>query len=210
MTKPILPFAAFLLLACTGGDQDRSQVTVNDTEEDKNKQEMTEEKPAEHFVYVKMETDMGEIVLELDSAKAPVTVNNFLSYVDDGFYDGTIFHRVIDGFMIQGGGFTDEGKQKPTKDPIMLESKTGLKNETGTVAMARTQAPNSATAQFFINVNDNEFLNYTPSNPGYAVFGKVISGMETVNEIKKVKTGTFQQMRDWPEENVMIKSVRRE
>lgn len=210
MTKPILPFAAFLLLACTGGNQDRSQVTVIDTEEEKNKQEMTEEKPAEHFVYVKMDTDMGEIVLELDSAKAPVTVNNFLSYVDDGFYDGTVFHRVIDGFMIQGGGFTDEGKQKPTKDPIMLESKTGLKNETGTVAMARTQAPNSATAQFFINVNDNEFLNYTPSNPGYAVFGKVISGMETVNEIKKVKTGTFQQMRDWPEENVMIKSVRRE
>lgn len=210
MTKPILSVAAFMLLACTGGNQDRSQVTVIDTEEEKNKQEMTEEKPAEHFVYVKMDTDMGEIVLELDSAKAPVTVNNFLSYVDDGFYDGTVFHRVIDGFMIQGGGFTDEGKQKPTKDPIMLESKTGLKNETGTVAMARTQAPNSATAQFFINVNDNEFLNYTPSNPGYAVFGKVISGMETVNEIKKVKTGTFQQMRDWPEENVMIKSVRRE
>lgn len=210
MTKPILPFAAFLLLACAGGNQEQSQVTTDDNAEEKPKQEMTEEKTAEHFVYVKMDTDIGEIVLELDSAKAPVTVNNFLSYVDDGFYDGTVFHRVIDGFMIQGGGFTEEGKQKPTKDPIMLESKTGLKNETGTVAMARTQAPNSATAQFFINVNDNAFLDYTPSNPGYAVFGKVISGMDAVNEIKKVKTGTFQQMRDWPEENVTIKSVRRE
>lgn len=205
----VLPLAALVLFACTAEkpNNETSEKTLN---EEKPKEEMTEEKPAEHFVYVKMDTDMGEIVLELDSANAPETVNNFLSYVDDEFYDETIFHRVIDGFMIQGGGFTAEGQQKPTKDPIMLESKSGLKNETGTVAMARTQAPNSATAQFFINVNDNEFLNYTPSNPGYAVFGKVISGMETVNEIKKVKTGTFQQMRDWPEENVMIKSVRRE
>jgi len=141
---------------------------------------------------VKLHTNHGIITLELDAEKAPKTVENFLQYVRDGFFDGTIFHRVIDGFMIQGGGFEPGMTQKPTRDAIENEASNGLKNEAYTIAMARTPNPNSATAQFFINVANNSFLNFTAPTPqgyGYAVFGKVVEGMDVVDAIKKVKTG---------------------
>jgi peptidyl-prolyl cis-trans isomerase A (cyclophilin A) len=141
---------------------------------------------------VRLETSAGVIVLELDRAKAPVTVENFLSYVAKGHYNGTVFHRVIDGFMIQGGGFALTGgnlEQKPTGKPIFSEARNGLKNLRGTIAMARTADPDSATAQFFINVSDNAALDF-PSNGGYTVFGKVVSGMETVDAIRQAATGT--------------------
>ena len=140
---------------------------------------------------VKLTTTAGPIVLELNRAKAPATVDNFVKYVESGHYNGTIFHRVIDGFMIQGGGFTKDMQQKPTQAPIKIESSNGLKNEPYTVAMARTSDPNSATAQFFINVVDNQMLNYgSEMNPGYAVFGKVVQGQDTVDKIRKVPTTT--------------------
>lgn len=160
---------------------------------------------------VVMETSMGTIEIELDEEKAPVTVKNFLSYVDSKFYDGTIFHRVINGFMIQGGGFTKDMKEKKTRAPIINEASNGLRNDTGTVAMARTSDPNSATAQFYINVNDNTPLNYRgpgPSDIGYAVFGKVIKGMHVVDRIKAVKTGTIYPYSDVPMDPVVIRSVR--
>ena len=155
-----------------------------------------------------LETTMGNIEIELNSAKAPVTVENFLSYVDSGFYDGTIFHRVIGNFMIQGGGFTKEGVQKETKSPIKLESQNGLTNVRGSVAMARTSFPDSATSQFFINVVDNAFLNYAPGpgREGYAVFGTVVSGMDVVDKIRNVQTGGT-PMPDWPIEPVIIKKA---
>lgn len=152
-------------------------------------------------------TSLGDIELELYPKSAPKTVENFISYVKDGFYSDTIFHRVIDGFMIQGGGFMKDGKQKPTRVPIALESDNGLKNDIGTIAMARTNDPNSATSQFFINVADNTSLNYSPQNPGYAVFGKVISGMDVVNKIKSVKTEVKNGMSDWPVEDIVIEKV---
>lgn len=159
-----------------------------------------------------METSHGAIEIELFEDKAPNTVANFLKYVDDKFYDGTIFHRVINNFMIQGGGFTDKMAEKPTKAPIKNEATNGLRNEVGTLAMARTNDPHSATAQFFINVNDNGFLNHTSQTPegwGYAVFGKVTSGMHVVNRIKTVKTGNVSGFSDVPMDTVLIKSVRR-
>jgi cyclophilin family peptidyl-prolyl cis-trans isomerase len=157
---------------------------------------------------ITIETNKGNITIELDEVNAPETVKNFLSYVDEGFYNGTIFHRVIPNFMIQGGGFTPEGVQKKTKPPIKLESNNGLKNVRGTIAMARTNIPDSATSQFFINTVDNDFLNYKPGNPGYAVFGKVIEGMDVVDEISKVKTKN-RPMPDWPEEDIIIISIKR-
>ncbi|WP_198971998.1 peptidylprolyl isomerase [Xylophilus sp. ASV27] len=151
---------------------------------------------------VKLSTSMGDIVLELDQAKAPKTVDNFLQYVRDKHYDGTIFHRVIPDFMIQGGGFTPDMQQKPTRAPIALET-TGLKNERGTIAMARTGNPNSATAQFFINVKDNANLNPpSPDGYGYAVFGKVVSGMDVVDKIRAVGTGN-----KGPHQNVPLTPV---
>jgi len=139
---------------------------------------------------VRLNTSAGDIVLELYPDKAPKTVENFLQYVQDKHYDGTVFHRVIDGFMIQGGGFTADMNQKPTRGPIPLEAQNGLKNDRGTIAMARTPNPNSATAQFFINVANNDGLNAPrPDGHGYAVFGKVIGGMETVEAIRKVAVG---------------------
>jgi len=160
-------------------------------------------------VTVVMETSKGTIEIDLNERDAPVTVANFLTYVDEGFYDGTVFHRVIDGFMIQGGGFTPDGKQKKTHSPIELESQNGLKNKRGSIAMARTNVPDSATAQFFINVADNAMLDYAPGNDGYAVFGKVVSGMEVVDSIKSVQTTTKGGMADWPVEDVMIEKVYR-
>src|SRR5690606_24763364 len=141
---------------------------------------------------VVMETNMGTIEVELNEEKAPVTVKNFLSYVNDKFYDGLIFHRVINDFMIQGGGMNEKMEEKKGKAPIVNEGKNGLKNDMGTIAMARTSDPNSATSQFFINVKDNNFLNHPSSDGhGYAVFGKVTSGMHVVNRIKMVKTGNL-------------------
>jgi len=137
---------------------------------------------------------------------APITVKNFIGYVEDKHYDGTVFHRVISNFMIQGGGFTSDGSQKSTKSTIKLESENGLKNTIGTVAMARTNVPDSATSQFFISVVDNDFLNYAPGpgKEGYAVFGKVVAGMDVVDKIKSVETGMRGPMQDWPVEDVTI------
>ena len=159
---------------------------------------------------VTLQTNKGDIVLELDAEKAPKTVANFLEYAKAGFYDGTIFHRVIPGFMIQGGGFTEQMKQKATKDPIDNEANNGLKNDTYTIAMARTQAPHSATAQFFINVANNAFLNYsapTMQGWGYAVFGKVVKGQDVVDSIARVRTGTYGFHQDVPVEPVVIKKA---
>ncbi len=158
---------------------------------------------------VKLETSMGNIVIELNEQAAPVTVKNFLGYVEAGFYDGAIFHRVIPGFMIQGGGFTKQMVKKETRDPIINEARNGLSNIRGTVAMARSSEPNSATAQFFINHRDNDFLNYIDENKaGYAVFGKVIEGMDVVDAIASVETTTRSGMEDVPVEPVIIQSAK--
>ncbi|GAB4301259.1 MAG: peptidylprolyl isomerase [Thiohalomonadaceae bacterium] len=159
---------------------------------------------------IKMHTSMGVITLELDAAKAPVTVANFERYAREGFYDGTIFHRVIDGFMIQGGGLDRGMINKPTHEPIKNEADNGLRNERGTIAMARTNDPHSATAQFFINVKDNGFLNHrAPSGDGwgYCVFGKVIDGMDVVDRIKGVATGRVSFHQDVPIEPIVIEKV---
>ncbi len=160
---------------------------------------------------VVIETSEGVIKIELWAEKAPETVKNFLRYVDEKFYDGTIFHRVIDNFMIQGGGFTADMQQKATHQPIKNEATAELKNDRGTIAMARTRDVNSATCQFFINVKDNGFLNHTDDTPrgfGYAVFGKVFEGMDVVDRVKKVKTTTSGRFRDVPEKPVVIRKVR--
>lgn len=161
---------------------------------------------------VKFETNFGDIVIDLNAEKAPITVANFLSYVDDGFYDGTIFHRVIKGFMIQGGGFDESMSQKQTKAAIENEANNGLKNDHYTIAMARTSMPHSATGQFFINGNNNDFLNHTAptgSGWGYCVFGKVIEGMDVVDKIIQAKTGNKNGHQDVPVENVVIKKASR-
>ncbi len=155
-------------------------------------------------------TTFGEITLELDAEKAPKTVENFLQYARDGYYDGTIFHRVIDNFMIQGGGFDTRMQQKPTREAIDNEADNGLKNDFGTVAMARTMEPHSATAQFFINVKDNDFLNHSGKNMqgwGYAVFGKVTDGLDVLEKIRTVPTGTQGGHQDVPTDPVIIESV---
>jgi len=156
---------------------------------------------------VEIETSKGNIIIELYPQKAPVTVKNFLGYVNSGYYDGTVFHRVIKNFMIQGGGFYGNGTGKPTNPPIKIESDNGLKNVIGTIAMARTNNPNSATSQFFINVKDNNFLDYGSENAGYTVFGKIIKGMDVVQKIEDVNTTTRNGMQDWPVNNVVILKV---
>jgi len=159
---------------------------------------------------VELHTNHGVIKLELDAEKAPKSVENFLNYVKAGHYDNTVFHRVIDGFMIQGGGFEPGMKQKATQDPITNEANNGLKNVKGSVAMARTNDPHSATAQFFINVNDNDFLNHsspTPQGWGYAVFGKVVDGLDIVEKIRKVKTGSKGFHQDVPVDDVIIEKA---
>ena len=161
---------------------------------------------------VKLTTNHGPIVLELDEAKAPASVENFLKYVDSGHYDGTIFHRVIDGFMIQGGGFTKDMKQKPTQPTIKNESTNGLKNENYTLAMARTGVRDSATSQFFINVKKNDFLDYSGESPqgwGYAVFGKVVEGTDIVDKIRKVATGNSGGHQNVPTTPVVIEKAER-
>ncbi|MDP2242025.1 MAG: peptidylprolyl isomerase [Burkholderiales bacterium] len=159
---------------------------------------------------IKLHTNHGVITLELDTEKAPATVANFLQYVQDGFFSNTVFHRVIDGFMIQGGGFEPGMKQKPTREKVKNEADNGLKNDEYTVAMARTQDPHSATAQFFINIADNTFLNHTAPTPqgwGYCVFGKVVDGIDVVDKIKKVKTGSRGMHQDVPAEDVVIEKA---
>ncbi len=159
---------------------------------------------------VKLTTNFGDITLELNAEKAPITVANFLQYVESGFYDGVIFHRVINDFMIQGGGFDANMKQKPTKDEIKNEADNGLANNNYTVAMARTSIPDSASSQFFINIADNDFLNHTAptsSGWGYCVFGKVVAGMDVVDKIKAVKTTTKAGHRDVPVEPVIIEKA---
>jgi len=160
---------------------------------------------------VEIETTQGSFTVELYPEKAPKTVANFLQYVKDGFYENTIFHRVINRFMIQGGGFERDLTEKPTRAPITNESDNGLLNETGTIAMARTMDPNSATAQFFINTNDNQFLNFTSPDPeqiGYCVFGKVISGMDVVHKIGVTPTGNIGRFSDVPIKPITIKSIK--
>ena len=159
---------------------------------------------------IKLHTNHGIISLELDAAKAPDTAANFIQYVKDGHYNNTVFHRVIDGFMVQGGGFEPGMKQKPTRDPVQNEANNGLKNDMYTVAMARTSAPHSASAQFFINVSNNDFLNHsapTPQGWGYCVFGKVIDGTDVVDKIRKVKTGSRGMHQDVPVEDVIIEKA---
>jgi len=177
---------------------------------DKKTERAKDEKKAEgKLVKVKLETNMGEIILELNAEKAPVTVKNFLRYVDEKFYDGVIFHRVIKGFMVQGGGFAADMKRKETHKPIKNEASNGLKNNLGTIAMARTNNPDSATSQFFINHKNNNFLNYVKGkSAGYAVFGKVIKGMDVVNKIAAVKTRKYKGKADVPVEPVIIKKAR--
>ena len=159
---------------------------------------------------IKLHTNFGDIKIELDTENTPKTAENFLNYVKNGFYDGTIFHRVMNGFMIQGGGFDTNMHQKPTQATIENEGKTGPANKRGTIAMARTSDPHSASAQFFINVVDNDFLNYTSETPngwGYCVFGKVVEGMDVVDEIKKVATTSRQGHQNVPVENVIIEKA---
>jgi peptidyl-prolyl cis-trans isomerase B (cyclophilin B) len=159
---------------------------------------------------IKLHTNHGVISLELDAAKAPATAANFTQYVQDGHYSNTIFHRVIDGFMVQGGGFEPGMKQKATRAPVQNEANNGLKNDLYTVAMARTSDPHSASAQFFINVGDNDFLNHTAPTPqgwGYCVFGKVVDGSDVVDKIRKVKTGSKGMHQDVPVEDVIIEKA---
>ncbi len=159
---------------------------------------------------IKLHTNHGIISLELDAVKAPHTAANFIQYVKDGHFNNTVFHRVIDGFMVQGGGFEPGMKQKPTRDPVQNEANNGLKNDMYTVAMARTSAPHSASAQFFINVGNNDFLNHsapTPQGWGYCVFGKVVDGTDVVDKIRTVKTGSRGMHQDVPVEDVIIEKA---
>lgn len=161
-------------------------------------------------VHVTIATTVGQMILELNADSAPKTVENFLAYATSGFYDGTIFHRVINNFMVQGGGFTTDMEQKPTQGPVDNEANNGLKNERSTIAMARTQDPNSATAQFFINVQDNDFLNHTGENMqgwGYTVFGKITQGEEVLDKIRNVQTGSQGGHQDVPTDPIIIESI---
>jgi peptidyl-prolyl cis-trans isomerase A (cyclophilin A) len=158
---------------------------------------------------VRFETSHGSFTIELFPKEAPVTVENFLKYVDDGFFDGTIFHRIVPGFVIQGGGLTADFDNKETRDPIQNEAKNGLKNGRGWLSMARTSDVNSATSQFFVNLSDNAFLDHGPRDYGYAVFGRVTEGMETVDKIAKVKTGRRKGYQDAPMDDVIITSAKR-
>ena len=198
----------------TDSGNESSKQAVGETEQGQEKQveqdntrdKQTETKGGNPVVI--MSTSLGDIKIELYPDKAPITVENFLSYVNDGFYNGTIFHRVIPGFMVQGGGFTPDMQQKPTKSPIKNEADNGLKNEPGTIAMARTNVVDSATSQFFINQVDNQFLNHGSRDFGYAVFGKVVEGIDVVNKIAQVKTGRVGPFQDVPIEPVVIESVK--
>jgi peptidyl-prolyl cis-trans isomerase A (cyclophilin A) len=157
---------------------------------------------------IRFETSHGAFTIELDTEKAPISAANFLQYVEDGFFDGTIFHRVIPGFMIQGGGFTPDMGQKKNKAPIKNEATNGLQNLRGTLSMARTNDINSATSQFFINLKDNDFLDHAPGNYGYAVFGKIVDGLDIIDQIAKVKTGRSKGHDDVPTTDVVVQSAK--
>ena len=207
MTRRICVFIAILaMVAAIGGcKQKKAAPEKEETAEKKTVQEKVTKMETKK---VKLVTSMGDIVIELNEEKAPVTVANFLRYVEEGFYDGTIFHRVIAGFMVQGGGMTADMGEKDNHDPIVNEASNGLKNDRGTLAMARTNNPNSATSQFFINHKNNDSLNYGgASKPGYAGFGKVVEGMETVDKIAAVKTANKGGHGDVPVEPVVIESA---
>ncbi len=211
----VLSMVFLLMLGCNEGKNRISDNKIGEkmvAEKPKNVEQVVTEEPKkaqEATLKVKLQTAKGDIIIELNENKAPVTVKNFLAYVQEGFYDGIIFHRVIPNFMIQGGGFTRDMNRKKPHPPIVNEGKNGLKNNRGTIAMARTSDPDSATSQFFINHKDNASLNYVKGrNPGYAVFGKVIKGMDTVNTIAAVKTTTIKGMRNVPAEPVVIKSAK--
>ena len=205
MQKKLPKGLAFIVLAAalTTGQE---KITSNQPEQSKT--DFKQEQAMNPVVFMK--TSLGTLKIELFQDKAPISVKNFLSYVDDKFYSNTVFHRVMKNFMIQGGGFVASTpiKQKKVKAPIVNESTNGLKNERGTIAMARTPDPNSATSQFFINVTDNGMLNRRENDAGYAVFGKVIEGMEVVHKIEKVQTGNRGMHQDVPVEPVIIQSMR--
>jgi len=202
----VLFFVGLFLLGCIS--QDENNTTMNESENiNVNDTNIDNESVIMRNKVIVIETSMGNIEVELEMDKAPITTDNFMNYVESGFYEGTIFHRVIPNFMVQGGGFSPNGSQKSTLKPIKLESQNGLKNLRGTIAMARTNVPDSATSQFFINTKDNSFLDYAPGNPGYAVFGKVVKGMDVVDAIEKIKTTTKGYYEDWPVEDIIIKKV---
>lgn len=204
LRKLLFACVSFSMIAIVAGRAEDAPAATN-------KPATTAENKGENAMVI-MKTSMGDIKIELNAEKAPISVKNFLSYVDDKFYDGTIFHRVIKDFMIQGGGFTAEMNQKSTKAPIKNEAQNGLKNERGTIAMARTMVVDSATSQFFINTVDNGFLNFSSPDPrgfGYCVFGKVVEGMDVVDKIRAVSTGVKNGMGDVPNETVQILEVRR-
>jgi cyclophilin family peptidyl-prolyl cis-trans isomerase len=201
MRIPATLFLCALSLALTGQAAGKPKTTKK-----------TEKAPVSQTApQVKLHTTLGDVVIKLDDAKAPVTVQNFLSYVKDGHFDGTLFHRVIPGFMAQGGGFTEKWQQKPTKTPIKNEADNGLLNKRGTIAMARTSDPQSATAQFFINYKDNDFLDYkspTPQGWGYTVFGEVVQGMDVVDKMATVPTGRGGPMpSDVPQTTIVIEKA---
>jgi peptidyl-prolyl cis-trans isomerase A (cyclophilin A) len=207
--KTLLACLASAAVACTTA---RAEEQTEPAAETPAPEPVAEEaKPAEPAppVIVVIETSMGTITAELDADKAPITVANFIAYMDAGHYSATIFHRVIKGFMIQGGGFDADMRQKNTRAPIKLESDNGLKNERGTLAMARTGIPDSATSQFFINHADNASLNHARGNDGYAVFGKVTDGMDVVDAIANVLTGNSGMHQNVPKEPVFIKKISR-
>jgi cyclophilin family peptidyl-prolyl cis-trans isomerase len=207
----ILMSVMILMVGCKGKKKPAASAAASSDVNNPESQQKPAEpnKIAQELKMIKLETTKGDIVIELDEKAAPVTSANFLKYVQEGFFDGTIFHRVIPGFMIQGGGFTPDMTQKPTLAPIINEAGNGLKNDRGTIAMARLPNPNSATAQFFINLVNNGPLNYSgPRNPGYAVFGKVTDGMDVVDEIAKVETSSKGPYENVPVEPVIIKSAK--
>ena len=199
-------FAPLFILGCASTNSAIASQTQPNSTSNANTQETT----MSNMPLVELETSMGNITIELNEEKAPKTVENFLNYVKSGHYDGTIFHRIIDGFMIQGGGMDAEMNEKATNAPVENEADNGLKNDKGTLAMARTQDPHSATSQFFVNVKDNDFLNHSGKNMqgwGYTVFGKVTSGMDVIEKMRGVPTGRFGMHADVPKEPVIINSA---
>lgn len=203
---------SLLAFGCTCVPEKTASAPMPDETKTVQETKQTDPEPSqkEEKVNIVLKTSKGEITIELNQEKAPVTVENFLQYIESGHFNDTIFHRVIPGFMVQGGGFDASMVQMPTRKPIRIESSNGLKNERGTIAMARTNMPDSATSQFFINLIDNDFLNYESADrPGYTVFGKVSGGMDVVDEIAKVRTGNQGMHADVPLEAVVIQSAQR-
>ena len=200
-------FAPLFILGCASTNTNNTM--ISDTQPNSLSNTNNQETTMSDMPVVQLETSMGDITIELNEEKAPKTVENFLNYVNSGHYEGTIFHRVIDGFMIQGGGMDAQMNEKKTNAPIENEADNGLKNDKGTIAMARTQDPHSATSQFFINVKDNDFLNHSGKNMqgwGYTVFGKVTDGMDVIEKMRSVATGRFGMHADVPNEPITINS----